>query len=158
MKTLLRPVFPILLFLASGARGQNNAADYVVPITATVRETPPTITLHWTHGTHATAYTLYRRPLGQIGDWGTAQTLKASDSVYVDNSVQVGQPYEYFVFEQAKAGTTVWTARGFIASGIDVLPGVRPGIVVLLVDRTYVSPLASEIARLESDLQAEGWN
>ncbi len=158
MKTISLLFLLLSSVISVNASAQSAAADYTVELTASVTSSPPHITLHWKHDSRAVTYGVYRRMLGDIGSWGPEIPLTVSDSTYTDANVTTGAVYEYEVVESAKSGTTAWTAQGFITSGIDVLPATQPGTVVLLVDETYASALASEIAQWVSDVKAEGWN
>ncbi len=158
MKKISLLLLLVIPFLARMASAQSNAADYAVALSATTSVTPPRITLHWPHDSRAVTYTLYRRMLGVLGDWGTPQQLAAADSSYIDTTVTPGTSYEYQVIESAKSGTTTWLAKGFIASGMDVPLPTQPGTVILLVDNTYSTPLALEISQWIADVKAEGWN
>ena len=147
--------FFILYFIAGTGFAQSTAADYTVQAQASVQEAPPQIALYWKRDTHAQKIGVSRRLLG--GDtWGAPAMLPGSDTFFVDNNVQTGVTYEYRIVDSAKSDS-MYAAQGFIASGIDASFPFRPGIVELLVDKTYSAPLAPEIDRLIGDLEAEGW-
>ncbi|HZK77178.1 MAG TPA: fibronectin type III domain-containing protein, partial [Candidatus Kapabacteria bacterium] len=128
---------------------------YTVQAWATVQENPPVITLHWKHDPHAIQYEILMRNLGD-NSWNDVGPVAGADSVFADSSEQAGTTYEYEILDSAKSDS-VYAAFGFVASGIDVQLPVMPGKVILLVDKTYSTPLASEISRWINDLQAEGW-
>src|SRR5512141_932006 len=140
------------LALAAGRAEAQATSDYAVQVTATVQSSPPKITLAWPAMASATAHTVYRKAWGSAS-WGTAvANLAGSATGYADNAVTVGTPYEYQVRRTASV-----TGYGYGATGIE-LPLVEDrGKVVLVVDATMASPLASELARLQKDLAGDGW-
>lgn len=151
-------VLPLFLILLSSRFGfaQNDARDYVVGLWATTTTTPPAITLHWKPAATAIKVSFYRRDLGTAGAWGKSHALKITDSAYTDTTVEIGKSYEYYVLQNSKSGTTTWDAKGYIAAGIKALPEPN-GVLVLVVDSTIAAPLATELARLQSDIEADGY-
>ena len=65
--------------------------------------------------------------------------------------MEVGEDYEYQVVQ-----TGSQNAIGYLYSGIEKRPVHHPEGIVLLIDKTYEIPLASEIEQLENDLRNEG--
>src|SRR5581483_67767 len=149
-----------LLFLtgvAGTALAQPNPAAYTVQAWATVQENPPVITLHWRHDPRAKHYEIFERTLGDFNDWADIGPVAGTDSTFADSSESTGVTYEYEILDSAKSDS-VYAAFGFVASGIDVQLPVMQGKVILLVDKTYATPLATEISRWISDVEAEGWS
>jgi hypothetical protein len=143
-------------FLAANAYSQPNPAAYTVQAEATVRESPSQITLHWKRDPNAQQIEISKRRLGEH-DWNDlGSTNSPADTTFADDDVQPGILYEYEILDSAMSDS-VYAAFGFVVSGIDVQYPFSPGKVILLVDNTYSTPLASEIARWISDLEAEGW-
>ena len=139
----------LLLSLVSAARAQV-AADVAVQVTATVQKSPPAIALHWPANAAATAFTVYRKAPGAAA-WGSAiASLPGSATGHTDAAVAVGVPYEYWVSSNAGAS-------GYVLSGIEIPLVESRGKVVLVVDASMAPALASELARLESDLAGDGW-
>ncbi len=68
-------------------------------------------------------------------------------------AVTVGTYYEYKIVRTQSSGT----GTGYIASGINVAPTEYRGKMVLLVDNTFTSSVASQLTTLEADLRADGW-
>ena len=155
-----RTILICFLLLSSSAihvvRSQPSPAAYTVQAWATVQENPPVITLHWKHDPLAQQYEVFERNLGDFYNWSDLGPVAATDSVFADSSENAGVTLEYEIVDSAKSDS-VYAAFGFVATGIDVQLPVTPGKVILLVDNTYSTPLASEISRLIADLQAEGW-
>jgi len=126
--------------------------QFAVQVSATVQKSPPKITLTWKADSGATGYTVYRKSLGSTS-WGTGTNVSTSANTYSDSNVSVGQVYEYRI---VKTGSG-YTGYGYICSGIEANLIERRGKVILLVDSTYTSSLASELARLQQDLVGDGW-
>ncbi len=127
--------------------------DTSVMLSATVQKMPPQITLQWPADATATSYTIYRKDVSATS-WGAAiATLAGTATSHVDANVAVGMLYEYKVHKAAPAST----ALGFVCSGIEAPLVDDRGKVILIVDNSMSSPLASELARLEEDLVCDGW-
>ncbi len=158
MKNIFGLLCSVLLTLAaSNVLAQQDAWDYTVQLTASTQATPPSITLKWKADTSAVSYTVYRRLLGDAPGWGKGTVLAKTASSYTDKTALPNTRYEYSVVEAAKKGTTSWNANGYITSGINVELPTQPGVVILLVDKTYAVPLKTEIDQWIADVRAEGW-
>ncbi|WKZ65901.1 MAG: hypothetical protein QY325_14160 [Flavobacteriales bacterium] len=144
----------ILLLAASpGATAQTSSQRAAVQLSATVQAAPAQITLSWAAMASTTSITIYRKT-ADATSWGSAIATPAASSLsYQDNTVAVGTLYEYRVVRVA-GGVT---GNGYISSGIAVPPVDYRGRMILLVDNTFSSPLASELATLEKDLRMDGW-
>ncbi len=147
-----------LLALAwgGGALRADDTSVYAVLVTATVEESPARITLHWDQDPDPNAnpsYSISRKAVGDTG-WGSAINL-GNALVYNDTGVTVGSAYEYQI---EKTTTLGYTGYGYIYTGIraTTVPD-RRGKIVLLVDNTFTTSLAPELARLEEDLRGDGW-
>jgi len=144
----------VLLFilLAPTAFAQSTARAYAVEVTVTTQTSPPRVTLAWPALASATGITIYRRAQG-TSNWGTAvATLAGTATGYVDNSVSLATGYEYGV---VKTGTP--NAYGFATAGIELPATHDRGRIVLLCDNTHTASLATELTRLQADLEGDGW-
>ncbi len=113
------------------------------------------ITLNWPLRTFTGSYTIYRRTSLSILGWGTPiATLNNDATSYKDISAVPGNAYDYWII--AAQGTSA-IAYGYIYAGNELKEVPYKGGIVLLIDSNYMLPLASEIARLNNDLSAEGW-
>ncbi|HEY3323601.1 MAG TPA: PA14 domain-containing protein [Planctomycetota bacterium] len=128
------------------------SADYAVQVSATVQVSPPSITLSWPAGADATGFTVYRKAPGSTS-WGSGTGLGMS-TTYTDSNVSVGSCYEYQIVKNTGAG---YTGYGYITAGIQVPLVDSRGKIVLIVDNTYCSPLATQLAQLVQDIQGDGW-
>ncbi len=127
-----------------------------VPLCANVFNSPAKITLQWANisGFTRNSVSIYRRSVGST-TWGTAvATPTASGNTWSDTSVSVGTKYEYRVKATTSAGLE---ANGYIVSGIKVPAADYQGKVILVVDNTFQTTLASEILTLQNDYRKKGW-
>ncbi|MBE0546017.1 MAG: hypothetical protein IH623_32220 [Verrucomicrobia bacterium] len=128
--------------------------NYAVQISATVQSAPPQITLSWPQDDYgAVRYTIYRKAKADTS-WGTGTALDGATTFYTDTDVIVGQTYEYQIVKDATLG---YTGYGYIFSGIEAPLVEDRGKLILIVDNRHVTALASELARLQSDLTGDGW-
>lgn len=149
-----------LLVLASSVlllEAQNpNDSKQSVMIQAEVQETPPQIRLRWFRDTLNGGYTVYRKAKNATV-WGTPLgTALAGDTTFTDNNVVPGQTYEYRVSKNLAAfGGGI--SSGYLYAGIKAKPIHFHGACILVVDSTFKAGLASEIARLQQDIEEDGW-
>lgn len=155
-KLYLKGLFTLFLFGSLAGSGELSAQfnrDRSVLISATVTENPPAITLSWPKFTDATSLRVFRKSK-DAKDWGTTYaTLGLTDSMFKDTAVKTGEGYEYLIFKEG--GSTL--ALGNVFAGINYKPADLHGVIGLVVDSTYLVPLASEIELLEHDLIGDGW-
>ncbi|MGZ3898816.1 MAG: T9SS type A sorting domain-containing protein [Bacteroidia bacterium] len=131
-----------------------NAVDCAVQVNAVVQTSTPQITLNWIGNASTTNYTIYRK-LKTANTWGTSlATLSGTVNQYIDNSVNAGVSYEYKI-QRTGSG---YTGYGYINSGITIPSIDYRGKLILVIDSTMTSPLASEITRLVDDLEGDGWD
>lgn len=115
------------------------------------------ITLKWPLRVGFTGtYNIYRRNSLTTLVWGSPIASIAATSVsYKDLTALPGKSYDYWIIA-AQGNSAV--AYGYIYAGNALKEVPYKGGIVLLIDSNYKSPLAFEIARLQSDLKAEGWD
>ena len=102
----------------------------------------------------ATGYTVYRMPKGG-SSWGSSiASLGGGVNEYQDNAVVTGTAYEYRI---DRTGGNVG-GSGYLLAGINVPIIEHRGTMVLVVDDSFVSSLATEITQLITDLRADGWH
>jgi hypothetical protein len=127
-------------------------------VSAAVQESPPQITLSWDTVPYGAAnYTVYRSTAiggfaGGGGSW-TAIASGLTGTSYGDNTVQLGTNYEYRI---GRTGTQ-FDGDAYLDTGIEVPLVESRGQLVLIVDDTYTTSLATEISQLISDLTGDGW-
>ncbi|HVK59626.1 MAG TPA: hypothetical protein VM735_12655, partial [Candidatus Kapabacteria bacterium] len=125
---------------------------YSVEVSASIQTTPPRITLSWSSDANATSYSVSK--LNSSGSWTSVATLPGSATQFVDSSVVVGGRYEYQILKSTARG---YSGSGYILAGINAPAIENRGKIILIVDATWSTVLASELARLERDLVGDGW-
>jgi hypothetical protein len=155
MKGRLSAFFVALVaILGAHAARADSTWVYAVQISATAQSSPARITLSWPQDTYgANSYTVYRKTR-DAGSWGTGVVLPGSATSYVDNNVAAGAAYEYQIVKAASQG---YTGYGYIYAGIDAALVDTRGKVILAVDNTQATSLATELTRLQQDLVGDGW-
>lgn len=142
------------LFLPSLIQAQTLSQRAAVQLSAIVQEQPPAIVLQWVPIAGSSSFTIHRKLRSSTEGWGTqVASLPGSAIQYIDNSVSVGVGYEYRV-TRSGGGTD---AVSYLSTGIRVPAVDHRGSMLLLVDNTVSTPLATELQRLEADLRADGW-
>ena len=140
------------LFSLFNLNGQT-CQDASVELSAVVQANPARITLNWVANAGATNHYVYRK-LKTGSSWGALlATLPGTATQFIDSTVNVGVSYEYRVNRQAAN----YTGFGYINAGIEVPAVQSRGIIILVVDATFVDSLAFEIDRLKQDLEGDGW-
>ncbi len=72
---------------------------------------------------------------------------------YADHSVESGVSYEYRVMRLANG----YVGYGYINAGIEIAEVPFRGTLLLLIDSTLTMPLATELSRLQHDIEMDGW-
>lgn len=129
------------------------AADAALQVTASVTSSPPLITLQWPGDAAASHYTINIRLAGDP-NWSAPTSIPGGSTAmaWTHGNVAVGTRYEYRIMQW---GTTA--ANSHITAGIEADLIETRGRLILLVDDTQATPLASEIDRLIRDLVGDGW-
>ena len=127
-------------------------SSYAVEVSAVVQTNPPQINLSWPADSNATGYGVYRK-LRDDTSWGALATLAANATNFMDTNVAVGSAFEY----QIRKTTSSYYGEGDIYAGIQAPLVEYRGKVVFLVDNTYSTNLALELARMQQDLVGDGW-
>ena len=127
---------------------------YTVQLSASVRSSPPQITLSWPQDPYGVdSYTVYRKSR-DASVWGRVAVLAGSATTYVDNNVAAGSSYEYQLVKDARLS---YTGYGYIYAGIEAPLVDYRGKVILVVDSSHATALANELYRLQQDLVGDGW-
>ncbi len=137
---------------ASSAVAQTNAQKSAVQVSAQASSQPLRVTLSWPAHTGATGYLIARKKFSDTAFGATIATLGGSATSHEDTTVELGVAYEYKVTRSGNGNGT-----GYVAAGVEVAPLEARGRMILLVDATLASGLASEITTLIADLEADGW-
>lgn len=150
LKLLFLSLFVFLLAEKSFAQ---TCQDASVELSATVQLSPATITLNWIPNSTATAHTVYRKLKTGIS-WGSVfASLPGTATQFIDTTVAVGISYEYKITRTGPG----YAGYGYINSGIEIAPMENRGILILMIDTSFITSLAPEIKRLQDDLEGDGW-
>ncbi len=150
MKLVL--IFITVILLSHFSPGQN-PKDYVVNITTSVSENPPSISFKWEPVKAGTKIYICRKH-PDSDNWGKALAiLPISETEYKDDKIESGVKYEYrFVV----TGKTL--KYNYLYAGIKCKEIEYRGKLILLVDDKFTKTLNYELKRLESDLIGDGWD
>jgi hypothetical protein len=144
----------LMAFVAQLAHSEDATYVYTVQISATIQTSPPQITLHWPSDPYgANSFDVYRKTKDENG-WNHFSTLPGSATSFPDSDVAVGLTYEYQIIKAASLG---YTGYGYIYAGIAAPLTEDRGTLVLIVATNAIASLATELARLQSDLTGDGW-
>jgi len=143
-----------LTLLTSIASAQT-ARDVAVELTATVQESPAAITLQWNPTSYQVSSQTVLRRVKDAPKWTVYATPAVSATSFIDTAVSAGVSYEYYVYR--RMNSVPGYASGYLSSGIRVPLATDRGRVLLLVDDTMATPLATELATFIRDLQGDGW-
>jgi hypothetical protein len=135
------------------AHAQLTPRQYAVEATAVVQTAPAQVNLQWPGDANATGYTVSRKLPGAT-TWTTLTSLAGSATGYADGNVAIGGAYEYRIKKSSNLGIT---AFGYVLAGVDAPLVENRGKLVLVVDNTQSTPLATELGRLQQDLAGDGW-
>ena len=150
--------FLLLLFFMNFLlvlRAQTYSELLSVQLNASTQTTPtPQITLDWKNDGTANTYIVYRRNNTSIS-WGSpVSTLSASAFNYVDSAVSIGVAYEYKVVK-----TSNQYGYGYINTAIELPAVVNKGIIILVIEDTYIgnTNFDSAIDQTIADIENDGW-
>ncbi len=151
MKRLLLLSFLLVLPILTLAQ---TPRDLSVELNAAVDGSKFVIT--WPEDARATNYHVHRRAAG-IVKWDTlTKTLGKTASSYTDTTMIKGKLYEYRIKKTLTVGSSI-PAWGYIYGGNAIEHPVAQGTIILVVEDTFATDLATELLRLEDDLLNEGW-
>jgi hypothetical protein len=146
----------LVLSLVAGRMSATEAVwKYAVEASATVFTSPAKISLTWVADPYAVSYTVARKTPTDSA-WKKLTTLPGTATGYDDISVTLHQVYEYQIQKSGNQGTT-YSGYGYVQSAIDAPLVDDHGKLILIVDNTYATDLAPELARLQQDLAGDGW-
>ena len=150
----LHALLVVLLLAPSSAVAQSYGHDRSVRMWATVQASPPSITLQWLPHSNTTGFTVFRKLKGGT-NWGSAiTTLGGTALQYTDNTVAVNTSYEYKVVRTTQ---NLGNGFGYINAGIELAMVESRGKLVLLVDNTFTTSLATQLTQFLQDLEGDGW-
>lgn len=141
----------LVVFLQAQTPGKNSS----VLMSATVNQSLNQINVEWDDVEDADDFNIYRKVKGSA-TWSLLQTgLSPSTLNYVDDNVSKNISYEYKVKCNRLSNTE--EAFGYINAGGELPIIESRGRVLLVVDNTFETSLATELLQLQNDLKADGW-
>lgn len=145
-------IFSVLVLASLIAKPQSSS-DAAVQISVTVQVNPAQITLNWIGNATSSQYQVFRKLKSSL-TWSTAiANLNGTTNQYIDNAVSVGINYEYKI---ARTGNG-YVGYGYVNSGIRVPEIENRGKLILIVDSSFILPLANELSRFIKDVEGDGW-
>ncbi len=151
----MRRVYGLLLLVIGlwVRLGYADTRSHAVELWASVQESPPQITLQWRNNWEGLSYYVQRKSKTDT-QWTDVAVLNSGTTTFTDSNVSIGSAYEYAVIEYPPDD---FPHTGYIYAGIRASLQDQRGKIILLVDNTYTSPLATELERLQQDLTGDGW-
>lgn len=121
-----------------------------INISATVNNSPATITLSWPTDINFKEYKVYRKEFGASG-WGNViAILPAGTTSYVDSTVLINSTYEYKISR--------WSGEGYIVASIERPVIHQRGNILIVVESSAASNLSAELNLWYQALAGDGWN
>jgi len=140
-----------VLFLTQRSDSQSTQ-DYTVQVNVIVHSAQPSLEFNWPADTAATNFTVSRKLATSIS-WNIIANLPGSETGFTDTTLALGDAYEYRITKMSGG----ITAFAYTYSGIETPAIEHRGILILLVDSVFSSPLLNELNTLENDLAGDGW-
>lgn len=149
---MMKKILFLLLSLPVLSQAQVSQ-DVTVPLTATASLSPLSVLIEWPNPTGGNLL-LIRRTKGQTGaQWiSLINATGSTQSSYLDQNIVAGQTYEY-----ALRRTTTIDALGYAHVAVHAPATDSRGKVMIVIDSTNASLLASELDRLKNDMIGDGW-
>jgi hypothetical protein len=144
-------VFAAVLFLALSSFGQN-AKDYAIALKLAINNSPYSFTISWPADTTSSGFKIYTKQPDQLF-WTERSSFTKYDSSYTDTVVVPGIATEYQLVKTKGS----YIAYGYILAAQQLDNYGYRGKLLLLADSNYQTPLAAEIAQLQTDLTGDGW-
>jgi hypothetical protein len=125
-----------------------------VQLSATMQTTPaPQIIINWLNDGSGTSYSVFRRQ-NTTDAWSFLIKLGDTEMSYVDTDINSGIPYEYKVVKEGFK-----YAYGYINTAIDLPAIINRGILILVVEDTYLgnTNFDNAIKQTKRDIENDGW-
>lgn len=128
----------------------------IVEVTAKTFASKPHIGVLWKKVGYVQSIGVSRRLKGEA-TWPAETVLPVTATHFTDRTAQVGVTYEYRVrCTVEELGKSV-ERFGYVTAAHNLPVVAQRGRVVLLVDNTMITPLATSLTQLTNDLAADGW-
>ena len=127
---------------------------------ATVSATPsPQVVFTWDTQATGVNMGIYRRVMGVTGGtntWESRGSVAYPTATFTDSIVD-GTVYEYKIDRPTLVSPALNEAASFISVTLDAPIVHNRGTLLLFVDNTFSTSLATELTQLEMDLAGDGW-
>ncbi|MCK5907222.1 MAG: hypothetical protein KAG37_06500, partial [Flavobacteriales bacterium] len=154
----MRILTAFLLFISISTTAQDYSKNKVVPLTATVSDSPASITLNWTENTARGTYYIIKRKIKGETNWeSTIGTVGVGTTSFTDNTAIIGVSYEYSVEKADDVAGNFVKSWGYINVGIQYELDYNKGDMLLLVDANIAGSISSGVNQLKNDLYKDGW-
>lgn len=156
----MKRIYLLFIALLSGfvaARAQSSE-DYTVEVSATVSESPVKITLNWKLLTvDAPTYQIFKKSATATA-WGSSiATLPSTVGSFIDTNVIIDSAYEYFIYASGVVSGSSLISTGYCYAGIRRPAMHNRGIMLFLVDSTFLDSCSAGITTMMQDLSGDGW-
>lgn len=148
------------LALTTYATSAQTPLDTALDIQVTAATTAPVISLSWPAITGSCDPVYITRTELTATGRGSARsfTLATNATTLDDTNAVVGKRYEYVAAQRyLNSGGTAITRKVVVTAGAEFPAVENRGRVLLLVDSSVSTPLASELAAYSNDLTLDGW-
>ncbi|MBS1538293.1 MAG: T9SS type A sorting domain-containing protein [Bacteroidetes bacterium] len=156
---LVRTIVILLLITLGSVYSQDsilNVRHYSVTVSADVSTTLfSNIKLNWLSDSAAITYTISRKT--QNSGWTELATVNGNATSFSDQTIEIGQIYEYQIAKRAHVNNKDVSGYGYIASGIEVNPDETQGKLLLLIDDVNAAKLGKLVDTFIRTLTGDGW-
>lgn len=127
--------------------------DQSVKMTASVRASPPAITVNWTQDPRALSYDLFRR-VYQDSTWGEKiNNYPADITQYIDTDVQLHTLYEYKIVKYVDGVE----GYGYVLSGIERPAVHQAGELLIVITTGTMNQVEDELINYLHTVETDGW-
>lgn len=162
----MKKIFLTLLFFAlfQSLFGQWWSEERAVKAWTSVSESPAKIELNWVEQANRSWATIGRRVFNSGTNFITiASNIPNAQKKYSDEDIQIGIVYEYAItittsrIEPFSQTGAAMTAHSYLTAGIKAPIKQSRGRILLVYTELIRDSLANEVAQLQQDLFADGW-
>lgn len=148
-------IFTINLFTFNFCFAQDENKNHIIQIVTQTQISPAALIFTWPAIAKGTQISIFRKAKADT-EWDLNQplaTLAGNATKFTDNTVVLGQDYEYF-FRGFGEDANPFV---YLYGGVNVTQVDNRGKLILLIEDTYKTSLNTEINRLVLDITGDGW-
>lgn len=147
----MRNIYITLLALLPLTALAQPPINYAVRIEAKAESSAGQIILRW-KTVADTGSIIISRKNKKDTTWSQVITLPDTATTFTDNSVSIGDAFEYRINKRSPTNPV-----GYIYAGMEVPATHNRGTILVLIDSTFSLACSSEIKTLMQDLRGDGW-